>query len=254
MNLVKEVLQIAEAYGPGSDKTFYHVNSLMGAGRYVSDAKCIKSMMGQDNSVLDLGCGHGQMAYLMKRLNLNVTASDLMTETPYFISTYNKMYDDPSLQYYSWNILESKGQTGGKKFDAICISGVLEHTSNFDLFLTRLKSLLVSRGKLFIFRFPNRYSWIEKVNDYRFGGASDHPLRFSMREMNLMLRWHGFKIDRAEYEEILPVNVQNFSKVFVHAYHILNPMLIPISKTLCKIPVLNRLSTSFRMICTKAFD
>ncbi len=256
MNIVNELIELANNSGADGFKKYYHVNSLMGAGRYVSDAEHIKKTLGSNKAVLDLGCGHGQMSYIMKRLGLDVTAVDLMAQTPYFVSCYNKTFNGSQIQYYSSNILEEKQPSflNRGKFDAICISGVLEHTSNFSLFLTKLRPLLVSKGKLFVFRFPNRYSWIEKINDLRFGNTIDHPLRFSPQEVHLMMRWHGFKIDRLDYEEIFPVNLQNFPRPLVRIYHALNPILIPLSKFICKIPILNKLSTSFRFICTKAYD
>jgi cyclopropane fatty-acyl-phospholipid synthase-like methyltransferase len=215
------------------------VNSVMGATRYVADALLIKKTVGQNGIVLDLGCGWGQMSYLLKRLNLQVIAADIQKETPYCVDYYNNNFQEDRISYHCCNILEKHPSVlfADKPFDAICLSGVVEHVSDFSLFLNRMRPMLAKHGRLFIFRFPNRYSWIEKINELQF-----------------MLRWNGYKVDRSDYEEIFPVNVQGLPDWLIKTYRNTNSMIMPVSKILCKIPILNSLSTSFRVICTKAYD
>jgi SAM-dependent methyltransferase len=196
------------------------------------------------------------MSYLLRRLGLNVVATDIRKETPFFVKHYNDHFHDDHIAYHWYNILDSESinSLNGMKFDAICMSGVLEHVSDFSMFLKCLRPLLVKNGKLFIFRFPNRYSWIEKINEYRFDTKIDHPLRFTRREVDFMLRWHGFRVDTAAFEEIFPVNLNGFPEPLIKMYHGSNMILMPISKLLCKTPLINQLSTSYRFICTKAYD
>jgi hypothetical protein len=155
--------------------------------------------------------------------------------------------------FTTYNILEANAPPAvfTTRFDAICISGVLEHVPDFSLFLSRLKPLLQDHGKLYLFRFPNQYSWIEKINDLRLGRATDHPIRFSLKEIHFMLRWHGFRVDDCSYEEIMPVNLTGLPPILVRPYHKLNPLLMAVSKLLYNTPVLNKLSTSFRFTATK---
>ena len=255
-NLTDEIIAIANQFNDINTARLYHIDSYIGASRYVSDAQLIHRSIKYNGTVLDIGCGAGHMAYLLRRLGHKVIATDIVKPTPYFIGYYNTTFKNDDIDYHWFNILDSKAANPfeGMQFDAICMSGVLEHVSDFGLFLKQLRPLLVQNGKLFIFRFPNRYSWIEKINEYRIGGKVDHPLRFTRKEINLMLRWHGYIIDRTEFEEIFPVNLRGFSGPLRKLYQGINFMLIPLSKLLCKTPPVNQLSTSYRIICRKAFD
>ncbi|MDR4503637.1 MAG: class I SAM-dependent methyltransferase [Candidatus Scalindua sp.] len=251
-NLIQELIAIAESHKSETGKKFEHLDNIMGAARFVKDAFLIQKTVKEKSCVLDLGCGVGQMSYLLRRLDFDVIASDIYPGTPYYIEYYNRVKEG-EVKYYECDILKNKKHVlSDKKFDAICISGVLEHVPDFRLFLDRMKALLRTNGKLFIFRFPHKGSWIEKINYLRFANAVSHPLRFSPKEIHFMLRWHGFRVDEWAYEEILPVNLRGLPQNFINMYHKIPWILMPASGMLCSIPFLNMLSTSFRFVCNKA--
>ncbi|MCP5007357.1 MAG: class I SAM-dependent methyltransferase [Planctomycetes bacterium] len=250
--LTQELITIAERHKSETGRGFEHLNSVMGAARFVNDAFLIRKGIKQEGLVLDLGCGVGQMSYLLGRLGFDVVSSDIYPGTPYYIDYYNSDKAG-GVKYYECDILkDEKHVLSGMKFDAICISGVLEHVPDFSLFLDRMKTMLHTNGKLFIFRFPNKGSWIEKINYLRFGNAVSHPLRFSPGEINFMLRWHGFRVDEWAYEEILPVNLRGLPQSFIKIYHKIPWILMPVSSVLCYLPLLNMLSTSFRFVSNRA--
>ncbi|GJQ57663.1 MAG: hypothetical protein SCALA701_04640 [Candidatus Scalindua sp.] len=250
--LIQELITIAESHKSETGKKFEHLDNVMGAARFVKDAFLIQKSIKEKSLILDLGCGVGQMSYLLRRLGFDVTASDIYPATPYYVD-YGNRVKGGEVDYYECDILKNEQHLlAERKFDAICISGVLEHVPDFGLFLDRIKSMLHTNGKLFIFRFPNKGSWIEKINYLRFGNAVSHPLRFSPKEIHFMLRWHGFRVDEWAYEEILPVNLRGLPQNFIKIYHTIPWLLMPVSSILCRIPFLNILSTSFRFVANRA--
>jgi SAM-dependent methyltransferase len=228
----------------------------MGASRYVADALRISRTLPLPARILDLGCGCGQMTYLLKRLGYEVVTSDIFTaEVPFYLTYYNRRHpEEPPQQYIPYNILDDREppyEITRSAFDAVCLSGVLEHVPDFSAMLERLKPLLSPWGRLFIFRFPNRHSWIEKINDMRRGNTTDHPLRFTLNELHFMLRWHGFRVDSCGYEEILPVNMHGLPRSVATVYHALHPLVMASSGVLCNTPIVNKISTSFRFTVSK---
>lgn len=254
--LTTEIINIANVYASKTGSSPLHLHSVAGAKRYVRDALNMNAMVKPGGAILDLGCGFGHMSYLLKRIGFsNVVSADLNHDEPFYIARYNEIFPNDKIPYHSLNILETDDHPlFNTKYDAICISGVLEHVDDFSLFLKRTKYLLKPSGKLCLYRFPNRYSWIERVNDLRFKNAIHHPLRFSSNEVHFMLRWHGYSIDEWAYEEILPVNLRGLPRTSAKTYHAISFLLMPLGRVLCSIPIVNKLSTSFRFISTKAIN
>lgn len=153
MSMTRELIEIANQHESETGNKLVHLNSMMGANRYVKDAMRIKKTIAPDAQVLDLGSGCGQMSYLLSRMGFKIVSMDILPESPYFVNYYNKKYTGEHIDYSCYNILENETHPvlSGRQFDAIIISGVLEHVTDFSLFLTRLKSLLKKNGKLFYF-------------------------------------------------------------------------------------------------------
>jgi SAM-dependent methyltransferase len=248
------LVELAREHEAEGGERLPHLDSFRGARRYVKDAELIARLAGPGKSLLDLGCGVGQMSFLLAPMGYDVTASDIVAARPYYLRKLAERHGI-EVPYVPCNVLESENHAlAGRRFEVVCLSGVLEHVPDFSLFLRRVKQLLASDGKLFVFRFPNLTSWIEWINDHRMGNAATHPLRFSLEEISVMLRWHGFRLDEGAYEEILPVNMRfaGIPRPVISVYQALGPVLAATSTVLCRVPLLNRLSTSFRLVATRA--
>lgn len=79
-----------------------------------------------------------------------------------------------------------------------------------------------------------------------------HPLRFSLKEIHFMLRWHGFRVTACGYEQIFPVIFAGWPKALSYMYHRLDLLLLAGNRIMCYIPLLNKVSTSFWLACIKS--
>lgn len=251
---IEEVIAIAaklEVAAGGRRADLVHVDNQLGAHRYVRDARLISRALPPGAHVLDLGCGAGQLALLLAENGLRVTASEIFQATPPYIKYYNQHGSVEPIEYVAADVLKSDDHgLSGRCFDAIVIYGVLEHVPDFAQFLERCKSMLDTHGKLYIYQFPNRWSWREKIGDMM--GNSSHELRFDPNELSTMLRWHGFQIRNFGYEQILPVNMTMLPPAVAKLYHALSPLIFGLDRLLRALPLINRLSTSYRFECRKA--
>ena len=251
--LVGEVRALAAKLERETSQPLVHLRTRRGAGRFVADALVMRSHLAPGARVLDLGCGVGQMAYLLQRVGFTVVAADIGKDPPPFVQL---VPGDGAVGVVPYVPLESDGpwEGLGADFDAVCLSGVLEHVPSFGPFLDQTRELLRPNGLLFIFRYPNRYSWIEAVNDHRQGYETHHPLRFTPRELSLMVRWHGFRVLERSYEEILPVNLAHLPHRLRGPFQRHERALSLASVTLRHVPLLKHLSTSFGLVAVKAVN
>ena len=228
-----------------------HLDTYLGALRYTKKAKKIANDLKKDALVLDLGCGAGQISYLLAREGINVVASDIFPTTPPFVEYFNNSSTKNKITYIKADLLQTDSHDlTSKKFDAVIIYGVLEHVPNFSLFLERTNNLLHVHGLLYVGQFPNRWSWREKLGDL-FNNTS-HEIRLSNGELNFMLRWHGFQVLGCGYEQILPMNLRGLPGIIHKVYSAATPIIFLIDRVLCSIPIVNLLGTSIWVTCRKA--
>jgi SAM-dependent methyltransferase len=249
--LVEDVRSLARQHERETSQPLVHLRTRRGAGRFVRDAQVIRANLPPGSRVLDLGCGAGQMAYVLQRLGFDVVAADIEKDPPPFVR-FIPGNDD--LEVVPYIPLDPDGSTErlGGEFDGVCLSGVLEHVQSFGGFVEQTFGLTRTNGLVFIFHFPNRYSWIEAINDRKPGYQTHHPLRFTPRELSLMVRWHGFRVIETKYEEILPVNLTHLPGPLRGFFERHDQVLSVASLTLLHLPLVKRLSTSFRVVAVKA--
>ncbi|MCA1690681.1 MAG: class I SAM-dependent methyltransferase [Actinobacteria bacterium] len=251
--LIGEVLALATAHEAATGEPLVHLNTVRGVSRFVEDALLIRDHLPAAASVADVGCGDGQMAYVLHRLGLKVVAADIGPKAPLFVRSIPGNEDLGVVPYLTLKEGEWPAHLE-RKFDGVCLSGVLEHVPDFGEFVRQTRSLLEPNGMLFIFFFPNRLSWIEWVHDRRLGTATHHPIRFTPRELSLLLRWYGFKVKAVDYEEILPVNLTQLPTRLREPLRQCQPLLAQASRVLRRTPGIQKISTSFRVVAVNAVN
>jgi SAM-dependent methyltransferase len=255
--LAREIHQLAQEHrgetpGGTEDRPLPHLDTDRGTLRYVDAALEIADRLPPGATVLEVGCGAGQAAYLLSRLGLDVLAADIYPDTPPYLLSLAERFGTTvpytHLQGDDWRSFV------GRQVEAVCLYGVLEHVPDFGGFLKSTRTVLQPDGLLFLFAFPNKTSWIEAVGERRPGMESFHPLRFSPRELGLLLRWSGFKVESWHYEEILPVNLVNVPSFLRGPLARSGKAMEALSRGLRAVPGVRRLSTNFAMVARHAVN
>jgi SAM-dependent methyltransferase len=158
--------------------------------------------------LLDWGCGFGYMTALLRGRGLDVTAFDFRPEVdasgPRPLARYPEIVadverDDPvGLPY------------GDDAFDAVLSCGVLEHVADPDGSLEELKRVLRPGGTLYVFKLPNRWSYLEAIaraGGLYYHGAWEHDRVYDVASAATLLGRHGFAVRDLRRANMLPLTV-----------------------------------------------
>jgi 2-polyprenyl-3-methyl-5-hydroxy-6-metoxy-1,4-benzoquinol methylase len=208
----------------------------------------IANMPDKKNEILEIGCGTGDISYLIAKKTSNpVLGTDLCT--PFLEEARNK-YTLDNLKYslLDFNDPESiKNVVGNKKFDIILGNGILHHLYyHLDDALKNIHSLLNDNGKL-IFLEPNilnpycflifRFPYFRKI-----AKLDPEEMAFTKGFITGKLASAGFNNIKVEYKDFLiPGTPTSLIK-----------LLITLGNIVEKIPVINKISQSIYITATKA--
>jgi ubiquinone/menaquinone biosynthesis C-methylase UbiE len=161
------------------------------------------------DSLLDWGCGHGQMTHLLRERGVATSAYDYradladgelhpLTRFPDVAALYG--IDGVRLPYES------------DSFDAVLSCGVLEHVEDPDASLEELRRVLHPGGVLYVFKLPNRRSWTEWFarrlgGRVFFHGIEPYDRLYGLAEARSLLERHGFRVTEARYANVMPLLV-----------------------------------------------
>lgn len=156
--------------------------------------------------MLDWGCGNGQMSRLLLDAGLEVEAleyggpdaPDAPASLPYFPGLQAYIASDPVRLPY-----------GDGEFDAVLSFGVLEHVEDPDASLDEIRRVLRSGGCLYVYKLPNRRSYLEWIGrrfgfDY-FHGRLPNDRLYDPDEARALLERHGFRVEALRYANMLPL-------------------------------------------------
>jgi len=183
-------------------KDFDHMNGAAAAFNYVRIADLVsRELEFRDikKPILDWGCGYGQISWLLQRRGHAVVSFDVerrraRESIPQLNAIAVEYGTDPVILPYE-----------SSSFGAVLSVGVLEHVPDLRGSLKEVNRVLESQGFLFLFMFPNRYSWAEWVADRR--GISVHSHKFTLRETSSLLGSHGFVVESKWRRNVLPRNL-----------------------------------------------
>jgi 2-polyprenyl-3-methyl-5-hydroxy-6-metoxy-1,4-benzoquinol methylase len=179
-----------------------HMDGQAAAVNYIRAADFVASYWGRarfHGPILDWGCGYGQVSLLLQRRGLKVLSYDVgraawIDHVPELSNLKIKYGEDPvKLPYESGS------------FGAVLSVGVLEHVPDIDGSLEELNRILAPSGLLFLLMFPNRFSWAEKLADWR--QRSVHPFKFTATSTLELLKRHGFLTEKLWRRNFLPRNL-----------------------------------------------
>lgn len=156
--------------------------------------------------ILDWGCGHGQVTDLLWRAGLNVTAFDYRPDADEGLEPLERY---PHLQ------VRVSGDPrrlpfDDQSFDAVLSCGVLEHVEDPDASLEELRRVLVPGGTLYVYKLPNRSSYLEAIAKRAglyYHGALEHDRVYDQRSASALLTRHRFSVQEARRMNMLPLTV-----------------------------------------------
>lgn len=191
-----------------------------------------------DLSVLDWGCGTGQITYLLKRRGFNVTSCDIYDpsaadssfgqEVPIIhdqeidvvplTHTYELPFDDAS-------------------FECVVSFGVLEHVESDGDSLLEIRRILKHRGIFYIAFLPYFFSWTQQIARLR--GETYHDRLYTERGFAGLAESCGFTVVSLSHGQLFPKNSVPLS---------LDRGLEPLDRWLCANTPLKHLATNLEAV------
>jgi 2-polyprenyl-3-methyl-5-hydroxy-6-metoxy-1,4-benzoquinol methylase len=149
-----------------------------------------------NKKLLDYGCGTGEFPKVAKAANWITFGVEPSTTARHQASDNIKFDISPSLE----------GIPTNEKFNSITLWHVLEHVSDLDQTIQRLKNLLTNNGTIFI-AVPNHLSWDGKKYRSNWAGydVPRHLWHFSKDNMKMLLEKNEMKLLK-----IIPMKLDAF--------------------------------------------
>jgi len=230
LDLTRERAEVIARARATRNPKLRHIAHAASVRNYQRIAGEIAAALPAGAEVLDWGAGKGHLAWLLANRGLRVTGfkkrRGASKHIPFPVTI---VFDD-----HPWRL-----PFGDGRFDGVVSCGVLEHVSDPDRSLDEIARILRPGGKLFIYFLPNRWSWTEKLNDWR--GASDHPVKYTPASLCDLLARHGFRLDRARRANFLPQTLPRGSVRLQRAWDAIGPAWYAIDRAGSRVPLLNAL-------------
>jgi SAM-dependent methyltransferase len=195
--------------------------------------------------VLDWGCGYGQISHLLLARGLDVASLEYIPEATeqgrrrleHFPEVEAIISPDPVRLPFD-----------DATFDAVMSVGVLEHVAQPDASLDELRRVLVPGGRLYVYKLPNRWSYLEwiarRAGMFYHGKLPDDTI-YTLRGTRRMLERHGFRVEEARLANMVPLTLPG------PLVARLTPVLWALNRGLSKVPLLRVLATNLEAIALK---
>jgi ubiquinone/menaquinone biosynthesis C-methylase UbiE len=193
--------------------------------------------------VLDWGCGWGQVTDLLRRRGVEVVSYDYREGEP--VHSIQLEHFPEITVYVSGEPV--KLPFPDDHFAAVLSCGVLEHVQRPGESLAELHRVLRPGGRLFIYKLPNRFSYLEVVAramGLYYHGKLQHDRVYDRRRAFELVPKYGFRIDEFRRSNMLPLTLSN-AFAWRHASRISQ-----VSRLLEQIPLVNLLATNVEIEAT----
>jgi 2-polyprenyl-3-methyl-5-hydroxy-6-metoxy-1,4-benzoquinol methylase len=202
-------------------------------------------------SILDWGCGLGQVSDMLVAAGLNVSSFDYRPDAPDAVVALERYPDvrahlstDPRTLPYD-----------DASFHAVLSCGVLEHVRDPDASLDELSRVLKPGGTLYVYKLPNSGSYLEwiarrlgdRLGMYYHGAEPDDRLYTPSAARDLVER-HGYEIAELRLANMLPLTLD----MALFQRPRTARAIWAANRALARVPVLNRTATNVEAIARRA--
>ena len=130
-------------------------------------------------------------------------------------------------------------------FDAVLSCGVLEHAQDPGASLEELKRVLRPRGTLYVYKLPNRFSYLErmaKAAGLHYHGQAPHDCLYTVTSARELLARHRFEVLEINYANMLPLTLTG--RVAAGTAR----AIWAANRGLARVPWLNRVATNIELV------
>jgi SAM-dependent methyltransferase len=232
-----------EAIGASSESHRFLANSTQAV--YTRQVCCLGEILGKathkaarDISVLDWGCGKGQITYLLKQSEFAVTSCDIENHEA-DDSTFGQAV--PIIHEQAIDVIPLrhayKLPFADKSFDCVVSFGVLEHVESDRESLGEIRRILRDKGVLYITFLPYFLSWTQHLAHLR--GETYHDRLYRERSFTSLAKSSGFAVVDVSHGQLFPKNSVPLSLDF---------MLEPFDRWLCAYTPLRYFATNLEAV------
>lgn len=191
--------------------------------------------------VLDWGCGWGHVTWMLRERGIETEAFDYRPDEA---EPTRRMIDGP----YAVEACVSPDPValpyGDGEFDAVLSLGVLEHVGDPAGSLRELHRVLRPNGRLYIYKLPNRYSYLEwvakKLGLYYHGALPDDRI-YDKRSAVALVESNGFRVTAFRRTNLLPLTLP---QAWLRP---LAPVIWAVNRALRFVPGLSLLATNLEL-------
>jgi SAM-dependent methyltransferase len=193
--------------------------------------------------VLDWGCGWGQVSALLHDRGVDIEAYDYRA---------GESAREITLERFSGFRVQVSGDPVAlpypdDHFAAVLSCGVLEHVADPGASLDELHRILRPGGRLYIYKLPNRLSYLEAIarrTGLYYHGALPDDRIYDPASTRAILTAHRFRVDELRLANLLPLTVSH-PLAGRHAERIWR-----VNRALGRMPGLNRIATNVEALAT----
>lgn len=163
-------------------------------GRIAADGPC---------RILDWGAGQGQVTARLLEHGFEVRSYDYEAEEP---AGRKPLPEADALVDHSPDPVALPYEDGS--FDAVLSCGVLEHVADPDGSLEELRRVLRPGGRLYVYKLPNRWSyleWLARPLGLYYHGRLPHDRVYTLETARRLLERHGFAVRELRLMNMLPL-------------------------------------------------